>query len=652
MRAVRTLLLALAAALLILPVRSAALQDPGAAQTMRPAFVSEPIAPTVTQAARDVPDAPPPAFGVEKVEEDRQSYPRPGDQTVPRVDPGPAADPLLSLQGQSARPGTRALTASLNFAGQGYSGVQPPDTVGAVGPSHYVQLINTSAGSNVAIYDKASGAPTRAPFALKALGVNSGNCTSGFGDGDVVFDRQASRWVMSELAGTKSICMYISQTADPAGTYIRYEFIGSQLPDYPKIGVWSNAYYITTNESAPTIYAFDRARMLAGQTVTFQKFQATNLAGFAFQTLTPADIDGAAAPPAGSPGYFMRHRDDEVHNSGANDSTRDFLEVWQVQPDFATPANSVLSGPTNIGVASFDSTLCGLSTLSCIPQPSGINALDGLREVIMYRLQYRNFGSYATLVGNFAVDVTGTNQAGIRWFELRKSGAGAWQLYQEGTYAPDAVNRWMGSIAMDSVGNIALGYSVSSSSVYPGLRLTGRESTDPPGTMTSPETVIAAGAASNSSNRWGDYQSMSIDPVDDCTFWFTGEYSPATTWGTRVLRVKFDSCIAGLAGFTDSVLAAGVTTIKAAHITELRTRVDAVRVARGLTPVSWARTLAAGTSTIQAIDVIELRNALAAAYAHDSRTPPVYTNTTIAAGSAIRAVDIAELRLAVLAIEP
>jgi hypothetical protein len=161
----------------------------------------------------------------------------------------------------------------------------------------------------------------------------------------------------------------------------------------------------------------------------------------------------------------------------------------------------------------------------------------------MWRLQYRNFGTYETLVGNFVTDVTGTDRGGIRWFELQKSGLGGWTLEQEGTYSPDVVNRWMGAIAMDGDGNIALGYNVTDgTSVYPGIRYTGRLLVDTPGTMTQPETTLMAGSGANASIRYGDYSAMSVDPSDDCTFWFTGEYNPAPSWSTRIAAFRFDAC--------------------------------------------------------------------------------------------------------------
>lgn len=514
--------------------------QPAPGVRITPDFVTTPVEAIRTMPASQAPLAPK-SSGPVKPTNPRRTYPRPGADLVPQEPPEPRLDALLAIQ-DAASSESRALIPTMNFAGQGFSSVNPSDPVGAIGNSHYVQMINGSDGTRVTIYDKATGAVTTGPFLLETLG-SGGSCAQGNGDPIALFDRLAQRWVLSEFASSGNhLCVYVSQTSSPTGAYFRYDFATPSFPDYPKYAVWPNAYYVTSNESSPAIYAFDRTSMLAGAAATSQRFTVPDLAGFGFQALTPGDFEGSVAPPAGAPGYFARHRDDEVHNSGSADATKDFVEVWQLQPDFTTPANSVLSGPTNIGVTSFDSSLCGLVSFQCFAQPGSGVTLDPLREVVMWRMQYRNFGSYATLLGNFAVDVNGSDRGGIRWFELRKTGAGPWALHQEGTYSIDATNRWMGSLAMDGVGNIALGYSVSSGSVFPGLRYTGRHAGDSLGIMTVAETTIVNGAAANSSNRWGDYHAMTVDPVDDCTFWFTGQYSPASSWGTRIASMKFDSC--------------------------------------------------------------------------------------------------------------
>lgn len=470
----------------------------------------------------------------------RRRYPRDG-AFVPEEPAG--SDPLLEIQAAYTE-APASVDPLLNFAGQGYTGVNPPDTVGDVGGDYYVQSINGSGGAMVTVYNKTTGALAAGPFAMDGLAAG-GSCATGLGDPIVLFDRGADRWVLTEFASSGNhLCVYISTTNNPTGTYCRYDFTTPAFPDYPKYGVWTDAYYVTTNESSPTIYALDRANMMTcGTARAAQSFTVASLSGFSFQTLTPADLDGVTDPPVGTPGILMRHRDTEVHGPSGMPSA-DQLELWAFHVDWTTPASSTLTALPAISTAEFDSTLCGLTSFSCMSMPgvtqgSG-SSLDPLREVVMNRLGYRVLDGQQVLVGNLVTDV-GSDQGGVRWFELRNTGSG-WSLAQEGTYSPDAVNRWMGAIAMDSAGNILLGYNASNGSVAPSLRYTGRYSTDPAGTMTVAETVLVAGSAANGSNRYGDYAAMSVDPSDDCTFWFTGEYNAASTWSTRVGSVKFSAC--------------------------------------------------------------------------------------------------------------
>jgi hypothetical protein len=459
------------------------------------------------------------------------------------VDPpvGEAIDPLLELQeAEPSAPDFDFATPSVNIAGQGYTGVNPADPNGDVGPSHYIQAINQSSGSRITVYSK-TGTVLSGPFTLASLG-GTGNCATGLGDPIVLYDPLANRWLLSEFSSAGNrLCVYISKTADPiSGGWWAYNFTAPNFPDYPKYGVWPDAYYVGTNEGTPAVYAFDRAKMLNGQAATSQRFTATALSGFGFQMLTPADLDGATAPPAGAPGVFIRHRDSEAHGSpGAADT----LELFAFSVNWTTPSSSTFTGPSSVNVTEFDSALCGLTSFNCFPQPGSSTTLDPLREVVMFRAQYRNRGSFESLVGNLVTDVNGADRGGIRWFELRKSGSNPWALHMEGTYSPDTTNRWMGSAAVDKDGNLAVGYSVSAStSVYPGLRFAGRLAGDPSGSLAQGETTLVAGSAANASNRWGDYASLSVDPSDDCTFWFTGMYSPSSSWGTRIGAFKFAAC--------------------------------------------------------------------------------------------------------------
>jgi hypothetical protein len=465
-------------------------------------------------------------------------------------------DPLIEYGFREPLPlsDSRALASPrLNFDGHVFT-VNPPDTVGDVGKNYYIQAVNHSSGTAYTFYNKTDGGTAAGPFILSSLctadtgGCATTPCASGYGDPIVLYDSHADRWLLSEFSNmSDNMCVYISKTSDPlSGGWYNYQFVAPNFPDYPKYGVWPDAYYVSTNESSPAVYAFQRSAMLAGTAAISQRFTAAPLAGFGFNALIPCDLDGPA-PPSGSPNYFMRHRDDEMHNPGSSDPTKDFLEIYEFHVDWTTPANSTFTGPINIEVAEFDSNLCPSNPFECFEQPGTSPRLDPIREVIMHRLQYRNFGAYEVLVGNFVVDV-GSDQGGIRWFELRKSGAGGWTLHQEGTYAgpngvPDSTTRWMGGIAMDGAGNIALGYNVvNDTDVFPGIRYAGRHADDPLGTLPRGEHTLIAGTAANGSTRYGDYSAMSVDPVNECEFWFTGEYNVASTWSTRIGAFQFDNC--------------------------------------------------------------------------------------------------------------
>ena len=498
----------------------------------------------------------------------RKGVPR--DFIAPIPDPRPQAPSLLrALQNRMPElSGGRAFDVPMiNQDGQGFSSVNPPDTIGDVGNDYYIQMINGSTGTGVLILDKTDGTPANLgnnvnnPFLLQSLAIGSGTgCTAGSGDPILMFDETVDnglgeppgRWFLTEFTGN-SFCVYISQTADPTtGDWFLYEFGSASggLPDYPKWGVWPDAYYIGANERSDailgdgvTVYAFDRENMLLGLTTRpAQIFEVPELTGFGFQMLHPADWDGRIAPPDGAPGLFFRHRDDEVHNIGSADGSQDFLEIWEFSVDWDSPGNSAVAGPTNIGVEEFDSGVCGLTSFACVPQPGSNTLLDPLREPMMWRVQYRNFGSHQALVGTWVTDVDGTDLHGVRWAELRNTGAG-WNLFQEGLVSPDEVHRFMASIAMDGTGNIALGYNVSDdTSVFPGLRYIGRLVSDALDTMPRGEFTLVDGSGSNASNRYGDYSAMVVDPVDECTFWFTGEYNTGSQWSTRIGSFRFDAC--------------------------------------------------------------------------------------------------------------
>jgi RTX calcium-binding nonapeptide repeat (4 copies) len=527
---------------------------PRAPEEGRGTVEGAPVEPGVFEGdVRDLPRLPPWKQGDPIREVPRRVHPRP----QPPVSPEPSPpDPLFTPQGRGGDGRSfRAFNPpDLVFGGVRFTGTFPPDPVGDVGPDHYIQMVNGGSSSRVRIFDKSGG--ELADFQLDSLApAGSSACAAGCGDPIVLFDGLANRWLLSEFASSENqcastssgnLCVYISRTPDPVrGGFFVYDFEVPRFPDYPKYAVWPDAYYVSTNERRPTAYALQRRRMLDGRMAGFQRRTATRLPGFNFQALTPSDLDGPTPPPAGAPNYFIRHRDDEVHNPGLNDPSRDFLEIWEFHVDFASPAGSTFILATTVAVAEFDSGLCGLTSFECFPQPGTGQRLDPVREVVMWRSQYRNFGSHETLVGNFVTDVDNTDHGGIRWYELRKTATGPWMVFQEGTHAPDADHRWMGSIAMDGRGDIGLGYSVSGPGVFPSIRYTGRLASDPLGTLPQGEVNVMTGLSSQTeATRWGDYSAMSVDPNDDCTFWYTNEFVGAGgLWATRIARFNFPECV-------------------------------------------------------------------------------------------------------------
>lgn len=487
-------------------------------------FVSEPVMPVVSAALRDLPPA---RLGTLKP---RTSPPR---VAHPSLGLGieeelPAVNPIMTPE-VTRTPGKRTPNPLQVFPGIPFTGSHPPDTVGDVGPNHYVQATNTL----IAVYDK-NGAEIVAPHQMGDLWASiGGDCALDGGDPVVLYDQAADRWFLSQLGlNQNNVCIAVSKTPDPGGQYNAYRFGVPQLPDYLKFGVWPDAYYMGSNENSYTAYAFDRAKILAGQMATFQRFTGeTNL-------LLPADLDGATPPPAGSPGLFYTFKDNVEHGG------QDRLEVFELKVDWVTPANSTFGLVDTIPIQPFTYTVCGAFNFNCIPQKGTNQRLDALSEWPMFRLQYRNFGAYQTLVGNFTTDDNNANHAAIRWFELRKMGAGAWTLKQEGTHSPDGDNRFIGSIAMDQVGNIALGYTTSSAATFPDVRFATRSADDLPGTLQPEVTMQASNGSQTGVERWGDYSAMTVDPGDDCTFYYTTEYMPTQgqEWATIVGKFRMPNC--------------------------------------------------------------------------------------------------------------
>jgi hypothetical protein len=448
-------------------------------------------------------------------------------------------DPVVQSQfgdGISRAAAPLAPSPSVNFDGlTNIDGVYPPDTVGEVGPNHYVQWVN----SHFQVFNK-SGVSVYGPAAGNAIWTGFGGPCETRNDGDpiVLYDQLADRWVMSQFTAANPYgeCVAVSTTGDPTGSYYRYffQFSTTIFYDYPKMGVWPDGYYLSDNRFGTVSFqgasaiALERDKMLTGQAARFVEFKTSTSYG----TLLPVDLDGSTLPPTGSPAFFA-----EIGSTA--------LRLWKFKVDWTNTANSTFTGPTNLTVATYNQ-LCS-STRACIPQPGTTVKVDGIGDRLMHRLAYRNFGTHESLVVTHNVNAASSGTtAGVRWYEIR-SPNGTPTIYQQGTYSPDSNNRWMGSIAMDRDGNMGLGYSVSSSSVYPSIRYTGRLASDTLGTLPQGETTAMAGSGSQTGTgyRWGDYSAMSVDPVDDCTFWYTTEYIQTTgtaSWRTRVVAFKFPSC--------------------------------------------------------------------------------------------------------------
>ncbi len=443
----------------------------------------------------------------------------------------------------------------MNFDGLGVNTVAfkpywtPPDTTGAVGLTQYVQWVNTS----FTVFDKSSGQMLMSPLNGNAIWFGFGGGCELRNDGDPIvnYDKQAKRWVLSQFTNTAPYleCVAVSATDDATGVYYRYAFeMGPNFADYPHMGVWPDGYYFSFNMfSGDTVLggracAFDRTAMLTGSTATQECFDNVALFG-----AVPSDWDGVSAPPPGSRNYFVTY--------GSN-----LLNIWSLHADFTNPANANLNGPIALPVQPFTPACKEVEpgpikkgnpedAPGCVPQAGVAMKLDEISDRMMYRAAYRNFGDHEALVATHTVarviEKKKANGAALRWYELRGLST-APSVYQQGTYAPDTSWRWMGSIGMDYAGDMGIGYSLSGPGIHPHIAYTGRTPSDSAGTMESEGIIMAGKGSQRESERWGDYSALSIDPIDDCTFWYTTEYIPKTgnapNWQTRIASFKFPSC--------------------------------------------------------------------------------------------------------------
>ena len=473
----------------------------------------------------------------------------------------PENPPIGIIRASASRPDTvvqrtlgKSLLASvvpgLNFDGIPFPGVicncAPPDTNGAVGATQYVQIVN----EGYQVFDKATGNTVLGPASIESIWAGFGGVcqTAGNGDPVVLYDKMANRWVISQFAnGLHDECVAVSTTNDATGTWNRYDFsltaFGNNLYDYPKLGSWPDAYYMAMNvfNSSGTAYlgtepfAFDRTNMLAGNPATIISPGVVGSPANNEDPLIPSDFDGANLPPAGAPNTFVEFPD----STGNNLNT---YRAWHysVGVPFGT-------GPTFTQITSPNAAPFTFLT-ALVPQLAPQTSLDNLADRLMFRLAYRNFGTPTSpdesLVVNYSVSSGGV--AGIRWVELKNPTNGPLTVKQESTYQPDSTWRWMGSVAMDKDGNLALGFSASDATIHPQIRYAYRAASDPLNTLTGETDAFnGTGSQSDTSSRWGDYSDMTVDPVDDCTFWYTQEYystNSSFNWRTRIVNFKFDTC--------------------------------------------------------------------------------------------------------------
>jgi hypothetical protein len=446
-----------------------------------------------------------------------------------------------------------------NFLGNtNTQGYDPPDTHGDVGPDDYFALVNC----HFSIYNK-TGALLLGPTSSESMWNGMPNNMNG-GDGVVLYDEQADRWLFAQLSYPSGVnvppyyeMIAVSQTPDPTGSWYRWEYTFTDFPDYPKFGIWPDGYYMSVNRFAETTLdylgtgeaAFDRAAMIAGDSSARMVYFTSPDTVY---SILPSDCDGIF-PPSGTPNYFVFIND-----------IPDYLGVYEFHVNWTNTANSTFGNFLQLPVTIFN------DSINNIPQKGTTLPAEALSDRLMYRLQFRRFNDHWSMVCNHTVNI-GSNVAGIRWYELRKT-TGYWNVYQQSTYSIDNNCRWMGSIAMDTAGNIGLGFSISSSLMYPAIKFTGRLKYDPLNVMDISEKGIYYGTGSNTSNdgggycRWGDYSSMSVDPSDGMTFWYTQQYlsSMGANWQTRIASFNFANILTvGATANPDTICIGGSSQLNA-----------------------------------------------------------------------------------------
>ncbi len=543
----RTSLVLLASVLAVLLVAACALptfaQAHGQVQVLSNAAANSPLHSDVSPPLRDMATT--------------QFSPPFSTRVVPVL---PTKKPLQSKPGTAGPlPGPAiSATLGLNFAGVSNTSVlncpsvagitvAPPDTNAAVGDTQVVEWVNLC----YAVFDKATGALIAGPFAGNAFWTGFGGACEASNDGDPIiqWDKSNHRWVASQnVFGPFNTCIAISQTADATGSYFRYSFPQPGFPDYPKWGLTPAVYYQTQNDFGSgfgyvgvNVCAYDATSMLKGSSKAKQVCILDNSNGTLFDdSMLPAGLDSDPKKAKTAPEVLLGSIDN------FNPESHVYEYVFTV--NFKKPSKSTLAGTNGtmpISVPGFNLGCGGFG--ACIQQPPPGDVLDSLGDRLMYRLARFDDGTNEHFLVTHSVN--NTTAVAARWYEFRApSGSTSLTLFQSGQTPDDGEYRWMGSVAYDKTGDIALGYSRSSSASgdYPSIYYSGQTAGDPAGTTES-EALIKQGSGSqtDTDSRWGDYSSMALDGADFCTFWYAQEYYPATgsfAWATWLASVKFPNC--------------------------------------------------------------------------------------------------------------
>ncbi len=464
----------------------------------------------------------------------------------------------IEQRSQGARPALPILE-SFDGLGVGFSGPHgspalrnPSDNSLAVGPNHIVQIVN----SHFAVFSK-KGRRYGTTGRVIHGAVQTNSIWSGFGgqcenrnNGDAVvrYDQLARRWLFvmpifrrppGDSTGPFSMCYALSTGEDPLGPFYRYEYKRPLFPDYPRPAIWIDGYYNPTSTGDDVVQkhacVVDRARMLKGEPATEQCITIDDV-----NFLNNADIDGQGLPPAGAPNIMMATGGTQLRG----DIDDDGIHVWNFHVDWQDTAKTHITPAGKIAVAPY-AYLCGGQLTHCVPQPDTTRRLDAQGDKLMQRLVYRNIDGQESIVALHSVNST-LGGGGLRWYEFRVDANRDVHLWQQGTFAPDSFYRWMGSIGIDRKGNIGIGYSFGGTPHHPGQRFAGRLAGDPRGVLGFSETVLVEGEASQTNTmRWQDYTTTAMDPVDDCTFWYVGDYyrAGAPSYSTRIGAFRVPGCL-------------------------------------------------------------------------------------------------------------